>query len=65
MHHQIIQVNQLYQVQVIVGNVEKPQIVSKVGNMANGDVKNDGGIDVVFKGGKTHIRRNIISWGQE
>ena len=48
-----------------VENVENPKIVSKVGNVANGDVSNDGGTDVFFYRGKTHIRRNIISWGQE
>ena len=35
-----------------VGNEENPQIVSKVENMVNGDVKSDGGTDVVFKGVK-------------
>ena len=35
-----------------VENERKSQIMSKVGNMANGDVKNDGGTDVGFKGVK-------------
>ena len=35
---------------IFVGNEENPQIVSNVGNMANGDVKSNGGADVVLKG---------------
>ena len=40
------------------------QIVSKVGNMANGDVKTDGGTDVIFTGVKPTYIENLSRWAR-